>query len=189
MWQHGFRGLYIPCGETKISAVGWVRADNCLDVALSQAPDVKCDMREVAALFPEDHFDMVYCCHGIEHLKRKEVLPAVLGMKAVLKRGGTLRLAVPSADSIISFYKLTQNWDRTCIYLFGRQENDGQIHHCAYTDESLVTLLMEAGLKKIDRWDPSELPWKDNSSHYVELLNGTKVVPLRTSLNLEGVKP
>ena len=54
--------------------------------------------------FPDETFDVVYHSHLLEHLPREAAVPFTQECYRVLKRGGTIRVAVPDLERITRLY-------------------------------------------------------------------------------------
>ena len=178
--------IYIPSGEIGLRRPGWLLADNCSDKALALKPDIVCDMRDLP--FKKNELEEIYCCHGIEHLLKKEVLPCLKQFREKLRPGGRLRLAVPDFERIVQFWNESRAEEAVMFHLFGRQENEGQIHFMCYTSAGLSTLMRKTGFKRVGRWEPLKESFqpRDNALHWVPSRNGSGKI--FTSLNIEGWK-
>jgi predicted SAM-dependent methyltransferase len=91
------RMLNVGCGQRFRS--GWVNVD-----ISPQHPDVmRCDA--TAGLpFPDDHFDVVYHSHVLEHVRRAEAPSLLRECRRVLRPGGTLRIATPDLERLCELY-------------------------------------------------------------------------------------
>ena len=54
--------------------------------------------------FWDDHFDVVYHSHMLEHIRRRDVQPFLQECRRVLKPGGILRVATPDLERICELY-------------------------------------------------------------------------------------
>lgn len=119
--------------------------------------------------YPDDHFQEVRASHVLEHLPREQVELAVKEWMRVLKPGGSLKIAVPNFDYIVS-HREDPKWQG---WLFGGQTDKDDFHRVAFTESILRGVMSEAGLDGISRWHDD--------------VDDTHRLPV--SLNLSGVKP
>ena len=132
--------------------------------------------------------DLVYMCHILEHIKRKDLKKVLSEMKRVLKVGGVLRLSVPDLDKLIEVYNASDN-DINAIshQLMGGQDHEYNIHYSVFNHQRLTELLKEVGFQKVVTWDPDNCRYhdfKDRASRKISV-NGREYM---ISLNLEAVK-
>lgn len=115
--------------------------------------------------------DEVRASHVLEHFPIREV-PAVLAeWVRVLKPGGLLRIAVPDFEYICKGY-LEGRKEPFGAYVIGGQTDENDFHRMVFDENSLRTLMEQAGLTGIRRW--------------VSEVNDCASLPV--SLNLEGFK-
>lgn len=132
--------------------------------------------------------DLVYMCHVLEHIKRKDLKSVLSEMKRVLKDDGILRLSVPDLDKLIEVYNASDN-DINAIshQLMGGQDHEYNIHYSVFNHQRLTELLKEVGFRKVVSWDPDNCQYhnfKDRASRKMKV-NGKECM---ISLNLEAVK-
>src|SRR4051794_6450920 len=81
------------CGERP--ARGWVNSDvRCL-----LGVDLCCDIRQGLPT-PTDCFDYVVSIHALQMLAYTELVPVLRELRRVLRKGGVLRLTVPSVRDV-----------------------------------------------------------------------------------------
>jgi SAM-dependent methyltransferase len=89
--------LNLGCGSRFHPA--WVNAD----IAPQHEDVVRWDVSQ-GVPFPDQHFDVVYHSHMIEHLRRAEVPAFLKECARVLKPVGILRVATPDLERICALY-------------------------------------------------------------------------------------
>lgn len=142
--------------------------------------------------FASECAELIYCSHAIEYFDREEIVPVLQEWRRILKPGGTLRLAVPDFEAMISLYN-------DCIVdlkdilgpLYGKMKmgNKTIYHKTVYDFQSLDELLRKVGFKNIGPWDwhtTEHAHVDDHSQAYIPHMdkeNGTLI-----SLNVECEK-
>lgn len=132
--------------------------------------------------------DLVYMCHILEHIKRKDLKKVLSEMKRVLKKGGILRLSVPDFDKLIEVYNASDK-DINAIsrQLMGGQDHEYNIHYSVFNCRRLSDLLIEVGFQKVVPWDPDNCQYhnfKDRASRKIKANDKEFMI----SLNLEAIK-
>jgi len=140
----------------------------------------------------DEMVDLIYSSHMFEYFDREEAQVVLREWKRVLKRTGTLRLAVPDLESMARLYmngviKLSSMLGP----LYGKMSMaDATIYHkTAYDFESITAALEEAGFSNIKRYDwraTEHAQFDDHSQAYIPHMdkeNGTLI-----SLNVECTK-
>ena len=139
--------------------------------------------------------ELIYFCHGIEYFDRLEIKNVLKEWKRVLKKGGTLRLAVPNFEALIKAYKKYNELDKVIGPLYGRweitQKNKTLViyHKTVYDFKSIKKVLKDAGFTNIKRYDWRKTIHKvydDYSQAYVPHLD--KDHGILISLNVEATK-
>lgn len=91
------RGLNLGCGSR--FHADWVNVDGT-----PLAPGImQCDFRQ-ALPFPDEHFDVVYQSHVLEHLRKSDAERFLAECLRVLKPGGIVRVAVPDLEVMAKLY-------------------------------------------------------------------------------------
>jgi predicted SAM-dependent methyltransferase len=88
--------LHVGCGSTSLPQ--WVKGtETRLDIDEQHNPDIVASMTELGDI---GGFDMVYCCHSLEHLYPHDALKALREFHRVLKPGGAAWVTVPNLTDI-----------------------------------------------------------------------------------------
>lgn len=174
--------LHIGCGKTN--------SPEFINIDAQPFAHVHIVTDDITSLtdFSNGTVDMVYMCHILEHIKRKDLKKVLSEMKRVLKVGGVLRLSVPDLDKLIEVYNASNN-DINAIshQLMGGQDHDYNIHYSVFNHRRLKELLEEVGFQKVLTWDPDNCKYhdfKDRASRKISVDDREYMI----SLNLEAVK-
>ena len=124
--------------------------------------------------YPNNFADEIRASHVLEHFDYAESIAVLREWTRVLKRGGTLKIAVPDFSIIAQGFSNGLNDKRTLeSYLFGGQTDEYDYHKSMWHGEKLCTLLHVIGYENMERWE-SEI--KDCASYQISLnVKGTKV--------------
>lgn len=129
--------------------------------------------------FDNNHADLVYMCHVLEHVKREEVPKVFREMYRILKKDGIFRVSVPGFDELVGFYnKSDRNIHSIELQLMGGQNHDYNFHYSVFNEASFIEFFIDAGFREVRKWNPENCKWhdfKDRASREI-------------SLNIEGVK-
>lgn len=180
--------LNIGCGDRKLH--GFINVDGRKEVN----PDVVCNIENIDSLFSD--IDLIYACHVLEHFPKKPssfckvTWSDVLNkFNSCLKQGGTLRIAVPDIENIISYYQKSKNIDELFAFFWGGQKYDFDFHYYGWTFESLKRDLQNHGFCNVRRYD-----WRKTEHFYVDdysqayLPHMDKSTGTLLSLNIEATK-
>lgn len=142
--------------------------------------------------FKDNSVDLIYASHVLEYFDRTEVIDILKEWHRVLKKGGTLRLAVPDFREMADLYS---NWKVPLFNflgpLYGKMESDGKTiyHKTCYDYSSLGELLKFIGFGRITQYDCESVePHNkiDDQSHaYLPHMNKDGRL---ISLNVEAIK-
>jgi predicted SAM-dependent methyltransferase len=102
-----------------------------------------------------DSFDEIYACHVLEHFKKFQIIPVLKEWNRVLKKGGIIRLSVPSFEAIVEEYSKKRNLPQLLGLLYGGQTYEYNFHYTIFDIESLTMTLKECGFDNIKpyRWE------------------------------------
>ena len=147
------------------------------------------------SMFQDESVSLIYSSHSFEYFNRHKALGVLEEWNRVLKKNGTLRLAVPDFDSLLNIYNKTGEIENILGPLYGQmniQTPSGKetlYHKTVYNFESLSKLLIESGFNKIKRYDWQNTIHKDYDDYsqayfpHMDKKNGILV-----SLNIEARK-
>ncbi len=135
--------------------------------------------------FPENHADLIYACHVLEHVSHLKLVETLKRLRMCLKPGGVLRLSVPNFETIISMYNEQKNINDIVAPLMGGQGYVGNYHASTFDSEHLKKLLLKSGFKEVRKWEPNNVHSFDDWSRRTINLYGREWV---ISLNLEAIK-
>ncbi len=210
--------LNVGCGD--VPTVGWVNYDNSFSLRLAQWPLLVMALRNVGLITetqqrfmqfvrgrdiryanavkhipePDGVADVVYTCHMLEHLERREAESFLREARRVLVPGGILRIAVPDLRHHAKLYLREGDADAFIENLYVSVPRPsgligmltylliGERHHLwMYDGASLCRLLRKAGFNnaqvlspgKTTIADPGELDLFERAeeSVYVEAVN------------------
>lgn len=126
-----------------------------LDIESRNKPDIVASMTAMGEIGP---YDVVFCCHALEHLYPHEVNRALTEFKRVLKPGGIAVILVPDLEDVkpngeVLDYPAA---GRICgLHLFyGDMAQIEQFpymaHHCGFVKETLADALQQSGFWKVE---------------------------------------
>lgn len=139
-------------------------------------------------MFQDSSVDMVYMCHVLEHVPRRQLDDVIREMGRVLMPGGTFRLSVPDFDLLLVMYQDAGN-DVAAIAdpLLGSYNNSYDIHYAVFNRTYLEQLLLRNGFREVRSWDPLKCEFHDFDDWASKTIEqGGKQYPV--SLNIEGIK-
>jgi len=142
------------------------------------------------SFIPDDSVELIYCCHVLEHFKRKDAVRVLREWQRVLRPNGVLRISVPDFAQLVRVYEKTGNLGLVMGPLFGRQDYLYNIHYNVFDRVTLTQVLTEAGFTAIEPydWRKTEHAGVDDYSQaylpHMDKENGVLI-----SLNLEARKP
>lgn len=171
-------GLNIGCGNRNFG-------DNWFNLDKEKYAHVSFDDSKHIPLLP-NFVDVIYSSHMLEYIDRNEVRDYLKEWNRVLKPNGTLYLSVPDFRKLSELY-LNENVPLYNLVgpLYGKMNADGEnIYHKTVWDyQSLGEHLHNAGFRRIEKWDHSELEdliGKEYDDHSKAKLNGQLI-----SLNIK----
>lgn len=174
--------LHIGCGE--------VNSPHFTNIDALPYPHVHILRDDIMHLpmFSGGSVDMVYMCHVLEHVPRKQLSDVIRELCRVLKTGGVLRLSVPDFDLLLAMYQDAGN-DVAAIAdpLLGSYNNAYDVHYAVFNYGYLAKLLLANGFREVRAWDPRRCEFHDFNDWASKTIDRDgKQYPV--SLNLEGVK-
>lgn len=142
-------------------------------------------MVEKIPMFSDNYADLIYASHILEHIPHKEVKKVLSEWKRVLKKGGTIRLAVPNFDKLIAAYhEENDNMDSIINELMGGQDYVFNFHKSMFNEKSLSKILEDIGFKDIKIWDPNNAEFYN----FKDCANYKVYGKYPISLNIEATK-
>ena len=141
--------LHIGCGKKYLSGY------KHLDVIDYEHVDFVCDARNLS-IIENESVSEIYACHILEHVERGEVAGVLSEWSRVLKSDGIIRVAVPNFESVVKEYLENKNLKSFQGLLYGGQTYDYNFHHVAFDYSMLKTMMEEAGLSDVSKYD-----WRD----------------------------
>lgn len=111
-------------------------------------PDYRCDLRALPV--PDRCVDVVHSRHALEHFGRGAAIPALREWLRILRVGGELRLCLPNAlDACRRIVAIEGGELEPDHYpwwqLYGRQDDEYDLHRNGFTPRRLRTLLDAVG--------------------------------------------
>jgi predicted SAM-dependent methyltransferase len=148
--------LHLGCGNKIIN--GYIN----IDVRENLSCDLISDVRKLEQ-FKNGSIDEIYASHVLEHFGRHEYKLVLKRWFELLKKGGTLKLAVPDIGAVIDQYnrgaKLKSLWG----LLYGGQTYENNYHYIGFDFETLKSDLEEIGFTNINLWD-----WRSTDHSYID---------------------
>lgn len=121
-----------------------------VDIREDVNPDYRCDLRNLP--FANEHFDVVFSSHVLEHFPKQEVFKVVDEMIRILKPDGEIRLVLPNLEWAAR-HILNQEIDVDVMnVLYGAQTYEENFHKMGFTPKMLEQLFAQKGFKKF-KWD------------------------------------
>lgn len=147
--------------------------------------------------YEDESVDVIYASHVLEYFDREEAKTVLQEWIRVLKKGGTLRIAVPDFEAMATMYVMTRNTieqHRLGSFigpLYGKMQMGNQTiyHKTAYDFNDLSSILKILGIKSVKRYDWRETEhaqFDDHSQAYIPHMDKDNGVLI--SLNVEGIK-
>lgn len=129
--------------------------------------------------------NLIYWCHGLEHVPRPLVVPTLTKLYNILCSGGVLRLSLPNFRVLAQLY-VNGDLPLDKVYgpIMGRQDYPENTHYGLYDSESLFEILSSIGFVNVHSYDPFAV-WPAGFDDYsMAVMEGQYI-----SLNAEASKP
>lgn len=139
------------------------------------------------SMFDDESVDLLYACHVLEHVPRRELIVTLSEWRRVLRPGGVARISVPDFDLLLKARDAEGSIAVIQDALFGSFEHAFDVHHSAFTEESLTQLLGKSGFSSVRRWDAEREGLASYGDWSTRRIRGGRVEHF-ISLNLEAVK-
>ncbi|TAK16881.1 MAG: methyltransferase domain-containing protein [Nitrosarchaeum sp.] len=174
--------LHVGCGNVILP--GWTN----LDIEKLPGVDIIDDVTTLTKI-PNNSCDIIYASHVLEHVGRNEFEDVIRTWNKKLKKNGTLRIAVPDFEKIITWYQKTKQIIDIVGLVSGGQKTKYDYHKMIYDKKSLTEILLKMGFQNIQEWDwrqTDHSKFDDYSQSYLPHMEKDK--GLLMSLNLEAIK-
>lgn len=144
----GQRKLHLGSGGLKLA--GFESFDARDDVGADHVGDVR-DLP-----FDNDTFDIVYFCHGLEHIPNAQVQSALMEWRRVLKNNGWLYLSVPDFSMLARLYA-NEGWTLGMMEpaTMGGQDYEYNFHYSLWDRKKLEDALIRAKFRSVSIYGPS----------------------------------
>jgi len=186
-----FKKKPLPKGDKVLIHIGCGEFNDKRYINIDTRPGWHIDyvdsIENVSQRFPENHADLIYACHVLEHVSHLKTLEVLKNLHRCLKPGGTLRLSVPDFDTIIDMYNERKSVSDITPPLMGGQGYPGNFHASVFTEQHLTNLLHQAGFQQVQKWSPETAQhhtFSDWSNRKIHLYDKDYQI----SLNLEAIK-
>lgn len=175
------RKLHIGAGRVHLP--GFIN----IDLFDTHQADIYCDLTRLP--WDPGSFDLIYASHVLEHVHRRMVTATLHHWGDMLRKGGVLRLAVPSFDAVVERYKETRDLNELLGLLYGGQTHPKNNHFITFNFETLRDHLLRAGFKKVRPWDWRKTEHNEHDDYSQAYLpHMDKESGRLMSLNLEAIK-
>lgn len=174
--------LHVGCGNVILP--GWIN----LDIEKLPGVDVVDNITTLTKI-PDNSCEVIYASHVLEHVGRNEFEDVIRIWNKKLKKNGTLRIAVPDFEKIITWYQKTKHVIDIVGLVSGGQKTKYDYHKMIYDKKSLTEILLKMGFHDIREWDwrqTDHSKFDDYSQCYLPHMD--KDNGLLMSLNLEASK-
>ena len=142
--------------------------------------------------FKGNSADIIYSSHFIEYFDRDEIFSILLSWRKILKKNGTLRIAVPDFEMCSRLYLAGKfSLDSFLGPLYGKMKMGNELiyHKTTFDFEGLKKVLEEINMRDIKRYDwrkTSHSKIDDHSQAYLPHMDKKNGVLI--SLNIECKK-
>lgn len=176
-------GLKVHIGSGEINLQGWVNID-ARNFSHVHIVSDNLNLDE----FSNNSIDELYLCHILEHISFIDAEKFISLVSSKLKKGATLRIAVPSFDSIIKIYKAT-NCDFNVIKyaLMGGQDYEYNFHKSMYNFDYLFNVLKNSNYDNIEEWNTIQ-DFGQTIGDWSDSLFKTNDGDVLISLNIKAIK-
>lgn len=164
-----------------------------VDIRPDVNPDIVANVTKLSQI-RDNSVAEIYYCHGLEHLKYRQVPGALKEWKRVLVPGGILRLAVPDM-AVLAWMTSQANVPLRLVRgaISGGQEYPDNIHYSVWDWDTIQVALHQGGFSAVQVYDA--IKWltglfggglkRDGKWVYYDWSIG-EIAGQRISLNVEG---
>ena len=100
--------------------------------------------------FKDESVDEIRASHILEHFSFRDTVKILIEWNRVLKLDGVIKISVPDFNIIITHYL---NHPIMEGYLFGGQIDEYDFHKALFTENKLITLLLNTGFSHCCYWE------------------------------------
>ena len=144
--------------------------------------DISADMKNIP--LPDDCVDYIYSSNALEHVGKREVVPALKEWNRIPKPGGELYLLVPDLEWACQFWLKYQNTEWPMDIIFGNQNHAGEYHKTGFNPKILEEYFKECG-----GWDIKEIAYSGGKEESTPIGNGrSKVEVEQRAIHLTAAK-
>lgn len=173
--------LHLGCGTRRVGLDDFFH----IDIRSEVKPDFIADITNLDGQFLPEGADMIYWCHGLEHIPRPLVEPTLKKLYSLLRPSGVLRLSLPDFEIMTKLYLLGDVPLREIIGpIMGRQDYPENTHFGIYDSETLYALLTQVGFVNVHSYDP-RIVWPQGFDDYSLAMMGGRFI----SINAEAARP
>lgn len=176
--------LHLGCGIRQIK--GFTN----IDIRPEVNPDIIDDILKLEK-FKSNSVDLIYICHCLEHVSKRDSYKALERFYNVLKPDGKLYIAVPDIEAAIKHFNEHQNLAAIRTMFWGSQVlgNEHDFHKNGWTFWTLKDDLHLIGFHSVKRYNWAETEWFFHDDYSQSFLpHFDKVNGRLMSLNVMGVK-
>jgi predicted SAM-dependent methyltransferase len=173
--------LHLGCGNKHLP--GFIN----IDIQKLPEVDLVADITDLSFI-PAESVDLIYACHVLEHIDKKQTVTVLKNWYRVLSYGGTLRVAVPDFAAITKWYRETGDIDSLVGLTIGGNKNDYDNHKALFDLKKLEDVMEEAGFSYIRKYDWRNTIHKDHDDFSQAYLPHMQKTGMLMSLNVEAIK-
>lgn len=121
------------------------RGEEYTTIGLHPEADIQADMWDLPLL--DASVEFIWSSHTLEHAPMVKVPATLKEWYRVLKPGARGIVQVPNFDYVARYWLTGADRRWAECMVFGTQENDGEFHKCAFTNQTLRADLEAAGFE------------------------------------------
>lgn len=156
------RILHVGCGGAPLPE--WMEGiETRFDIDVNMKPDIVGSMTEMGDIGP---FEIVYCCHTVEHLTPRDVHKALQEFLRVLVPGGCAIVLVPDLEDIRPTHDMVYMSPSGPVsghdMFYGHESCADNVYmrHCSgFTSDTLKAAFLKAGFAKVEAARDREPGW------------------------------
>ena len=93
-------------------------------------------------------FDWIEAVHVLEHVPFRQVVPALVEIRRLLRPDGSAAVVVPNVAPVMKMWAESPSWPPPPV-IFGSQQREGMFHHTAFSPETLLAVANLAGMATV----------------------------------------